>query len=238
MGEDAFPARQGRRLWAYLVLQRRQPAGRSDVAAAVWGEALPDAWDDALSVLVSRLRRSLQPITGPCAEPAITGGEGRYRLALPFGTIVDLERAMSALHRAEGLLRQGAWGAVIAEAQVTTEIAARGFLPGEGGDWVEGQRRLLAEARVHALECTVAAELARGHAALAEREAEQLVALAPLRETGHRLLMQALVAGGNPGQAVVAYERCRRLLRQQVGIEPSGEMDQLYRQLMRREPPP
>jgi DNA-binding SARP family transcriptional activator len=141
---------------------------------------------------------------------------------------------MAALHRAEGLMRQAAWGAAVAEAQVTTEIAARGFLNGEGGEWVEGQRRLLAEARVHALECTVAAELARSHAALAEREAEQLVALAPLREASHRLLMQALLAGGNPGQAVLAYHRCRRLLREHVGVAPSVEMEQLYRQLMRR----
>jgi len=200
---------------------------------------MPDAWDDALSVLVSRLRRSLQPIIGPCPEPAIKGGEGRYRLALPSGSVVDLERAMEALHRAEGLMRQAAWGAVVAEAQVTTEIAARGFLNGEGGEWVEGQRRLLAEARVHALECTVVAELARGHAALAERDAEHLVALAPLREAGHRLLMQALVAGGNPGQAVLAYRRCRRLLRDQVGVAPSVEMERLHRQLLRlHEPPP
>jgi DNA-binding SARP family transcriptional activator len=237
VGEDAFPARQGRRLWAFLVLHRRQPAGRTDVAAAVWGDAMPDAWDDALSVLVSRQRRRLRPITGPCPEPVIKGGEGRYLLALPPGSVVDLERAMAALHRAEGLLRQAAWSAVVAEAQVTTEIAARGFLSGEGGEWVEGQRRLLAEARVHALECTVASELARGHAALAEREAEQLVALAPLREAGHRLLMQALVAGGNPGQAVLAYHRCRRLLHEQVGVVPSVEMEQLYRQLMRGAPP-
>ena len=234
VGEDAFPARQGRRLWVFLVLRRRQPVGREDVAAAVWGDAMPDAWDDALSVLVSRLRRSLRPITGPCPEPAIKGGEGRYRLALPPGSVVDLERAMAALHRAEGLSRQAAWGGAVAEAQVTTEIAARGFLNGEGGEWVEGQRRLLAEARVHALECTVIAELARGHAALAEREAEQLVALAPLREAGYRLLMQALAAGGNPGQAVLAYHRCRRLLRERVGTAPSDEMERLYQHLMQR----
>jgi DNA-binding SARP family transcriptional activator len=234
VGEDAFPARQGRRLWAFLVLHRRQPMGRGDVAAAVWGDAMPDAWDDALSVLVSRLRRSLRPITGLCLEPAIKGGEGRYQLALPPDSIIDLERAMAALHRAEGLLRQAAWGAVVAEAQVTLEIAARGFLSGEGGEWVEGQRRLLAEARVHALECTVAAELARGHTALAERQAEQLVALAPLREAGHRLLMEALVAGGNSGQAVLAFRRCQRLLREQVGVDPSVEMERLYRQLMER----
>jgi DNA-binding SARP family transcriptional activator len=141
---------------------------------------------------------------------------------------------MEALHRAEGLLRQAAWDAVVAEAQVTIEIAARGFLTGEGGDWVEGQRRLLTEARVHALECTIMAELARGHAALAERQAEQLVALAPLRETGHRLLMQALVAGGNPGQALLAYRRCCQLLREQVGVAPSAEIHQLYQELTQR----
>ena len=43
--------------------------------------------------------------------------------------------------------------------------------------------------------------------------------------------MQALEAGGNRGQAVVAYSRCRRLLREQVGIAPSPETEQLYRRL-------
>jgi DNA-binding SARP family transcriptional activator len=36
VGEDAFPARQGRRLWAFLVLDRRQPMARGDVAAWIW----------------------------------------------------------------------------------------------------------------------------------------------------------------------------------------------------------
>jgi DNA-binding SARP family transcriptional activator len=232
MREDDFPARQGRRLWAFLVLHRHQPAGRGDVAAAVWGDDIPDAWDDALSVLVSRLRRSLRPVSDECPLPAIQGGEGRYQLALPPGSVVDLERATAALHRAEVLIRQQDWGAALAEARVTTEIAARGFLNGEAGEWVDGQRRLLAEARVHAIECTVAAELARGNAALAEREAEGLVALAPLRESGHRLLMRALAAGGNRGQVVVAYDACRRLLRGQVGVTPSPETEELYRRLI------
>lgn len=229
--EDAFPARQGRRLWAFLVLNRRRPIGRGDVADAVWGEGMPDTWDDALSVLVSRLRRTLRPVVGPCREPVILGGEGRYRLALPSESVVDLEQAMAALHRAEGLLRAETWDAVVAEARVAIEIAARGFLSGEEGAWVEGQRRLLAEARVHALECAIVAELARGHPALAEREAEHLVALAPLRESGHRLLMQALVARGNHGQAVLAYRRCCQLMREQVGVGPSAEMEHLYRRI-------
>lgn len=236
--EESFPARQGRRLWAFLVVHRHQPAGRSDIAAAIWGDAIPDAWDDALSVLISRLRRCLRPVTGRCAGPSIRGGESRYVLLLPPGSTIDLERATAALHRAEVLMRHGDCGSALAEARVATEIAARGFLNGEGGEWVEGQRRLLAEAHVHALECTVTAELERGNAALAEREAERLVALAPLRESGHRLLMRALTAGGNRGQAVLAYNRCRRLLQQQVGVAPAAETDRLYRQLTGAEPAP
>lgn len=229
--EDAFPTRQGRRLRAFLVLHRRQPTGRSDAAAAVWDDAIPDAWDDALSVLASRLRRALRPVVGSCGEPAIRGGEGRYLLSLPPDSEIDLEWATSALHRAEVLMRRQDWAAALAEARVASEVAARGFLSGEDGAWIEGQRRLLEEVRMHALECTVSGELARGNAALAEREAERLVALAPLRETGHRLLMQALVAGGNRGHAVVAYDRCRRLLREQVGIAPSPETEAVYRQI-------
>ncbi len=236
VGEDAFPARQGRRLWAYLVLYRHQPTGRGDTATAVWGDAVPDAWDDALNVLSSRLRRSLRPITGSCPTPVIRASEGRFLVSLPPGSVVDLEQATAALHRTEVLLRQAAWASALAEARVATEIAARGFLHGESGAWIEGQRSRLEETRVHALECIVIAELARGNIALAEREAEHLVALAPLREAGHRLLMQALAAGGNRGQMVVAYARCTRVLREHLGIAPSPETDRLYHQLIGAEP--
>ena len=93
---------------------------------------------------------------------------------------------------------------------------------------------MLEEARVHALECTVTAELARGNIALAEREAEQLVALAPLRESGHRLLMQALIAGGNRGQAILAYRRCHQLLHTQFGIAPSAEIIRLFQRITKQ----
>ena len=189
--EAAFPARQGRRLWAFLVLNRQRPVGRADLAEAVWGDAIPDAWDVGLNALVSRLRRCLRPLAAPCPTLALRGEEGRYLLVTPSATFVDYERAREALHQADVLVRRGDLGAALGEARVATEIAARGFLPGEGGDWIEGQRRLLADARLHALEYTVEAELARGRPELAEREAEILVSLDPRREASHRLLDRA-----------------------------------------------
>ena len=195
--ESDFPARQGRRLWAFLVLRRRWPVARDDLATAIWGDEVPDAWDAALNPLISRLRALLRPLMACDPALAIRGEVGRYALALPADTFIDYERARAGLHEADSRLRRGDLGPALAEARVAMEIAAHGFLPGEEAPWIEGERRLLADLRLHALECTVEAELRRGNAAIAEREAEQLLALAPLRESGYRLLMRALAAGGH-----------------------------------------
>ncbi len=135
------------------------------------------------------------------------------------------------MHRADVLMRAERWGAALAEARVATEIAARGFLPGEAGAWVEGQRQLLRSARLHALSYTVEAELHRGHTGLAEREAEQLLALDPLRETSHRLLMRALAAGGNVSGVRRALGECRRVLAAE-GMTPSPETEQFAARLL------
>jgi len=231
--EANFPARQGRRLWAFLVLHRRWPVARDDLAAAIWGDAIPDAWDTALNALVSRLRSVLRPLIAREPALAIRGDVGRYILALPASAFVDYERARAGLHEAETLLRRGDHDATLAEARVAMEIAARGFLPGEEAPWIEGERRRLADIRLHALECTVEAELRRGNAAIAEREAEHLIALAPLRESGYRLLMRALAASGNAGAAAEVLDVCRRVLREQAALEPAEETERLFRQLTR-----
>jgi DNA-binding SARP family transcriptional activator len=227
--ETAFPARQGRRLWAYLVLHRAQPIGRGDLAQAIWGDDVPDAWDAALNALASRLRRCLKPIASQ-EGPFILGETSRYELRLPPESVVDFERARAALHRIDVLMREGNATSALAEARVATEIAARPFLPGEDGAWIEGQRRLLHSVRLHALEYTVHAELLRGHADTAEREAEQLLSLDPLHEESHRLLMEALAARGNGSGVWRALLECRRLLAAE-GLQPSARTEELARQL-------
>jgi DNA-binding SARP family transcriptional activator len=231
--EAAFPARQGRRLWAYLVLRRQWPVGREDLASAVWGEYFPDAWDTSLSALVSRLRAMLAPIARDLPALTIRGEVGQYQLIVPQGTVIDSERARAALHSAETALRQGQLGAALGEARVAMEIAARGFLGNDDLPWIRGERQFLAQLRVRALECTVEAELARGNADLAQREAEHLVLLDPLYEPGYRLLMRALAAHGNVAHIPRVMEQCRRALHESAGIAPSPATQHLFDELIR-----
>lgn len=232
--EADFPARQGRRLWTYLVLNRRLPVGRAELADAVWGDDAPDAADAALNALVSRLRAALRPVAA--LHPALTvrGEVGRYVLALPADAFVDYERARLAIHQADAAFRQGDAGLTLAECRVAMEIAGRGLLPGEEAPWIEGTRRTLAEIRGRAHERTVEAELARGHAEVAEQEARDLIAREPLRESAYRLLMRALAARGNAAEVPATLARCRQTLTELAGLVPSSDTERLAQDLVGR----
>ena len=76
------------------------------------------------------------------------------------------------------------------------------------------------------------ASLRLGDAAEATKWADQVVALEPFREAGYRRLMEAHAAAGNRAEALQVYERCRRLLAEELGAYPSPETESIYRELL------
>lgn len=229
--ERDFPARQGRRLWPYLVLERRRSVSRDELAEALWGDEPPDGWDPSLSALVSRLRAALQPVITIIPEVALTSDAGGYRLQLPSDVFIDFERARYGLHLAEAAIPNEDVTMALSEARVALEIAARGFLPGDGLPWIELRRRQLHDIQIHAAECLAESELRRNQPLRAEREAEQLLFIDPLNETGYRVRMQAAAALGNRGGVQRAMTQCRELLASRAGMVPSAETERLYRNL-------
>src|SRR5215208_5714635 len=89
MGEERFPGRQGRLLFACLVAEQGRPVPRDELAEALWGDAPPVTWEKALSVLVSKLRGLLDEF-GLDGANVLTSAFGCYRLNLPEGTWVDV----------------------------------------------------------------------------------------------------------------------------------------------------
>ena len=228
LGDAAFPGRLGRRLWVYLVLNRRRPVGRAELHDALWGEDSPDAADASLNALASRVRTAIATIA---PEVDLRASAGTYTLMLPADVFVDRERAWSAIHHVQALLRQGEHADAWAEAVIANEIAARGLLPGEHGPWIEAERRILRDVQIQALEAIGEAEIERRRPDEAERVGRNLVAIDPLREAGYRLLMRALGAGGNPAQAARVMEECRAALAV-ADASPSAETEQVYRGVM------
>jgi SARP family transcriptional regulator, regulator of embCAB operon len=113
-------------------------------------------------------------------------------------------------------------------------VAERDFLPGEDAPWIDDVRNQLAVLHVRALEAYAATELGIGGTELdgEVRAARQLIRVAPLRERGHHLLMEALAAQDNLAEALHAYGQLCECLRDQLGASPSPATRALYEQLL------
>ena len=229
--EQRFPGRQGRLVFAYLLSEQGRPVPRGELAETLWGDEPPATWEKALSVLVSKLRALLTEC-GLDGSRSLTSAFGCYQLTLPAGTWIDVVAADEAASAAELALAAGDLEHARAEGSIAESLARRTFLPGEDGRWIEDKRADLRETLVRALDCLAEAHRLAGDPRAAVRAAAELVELEPYRERGYRLLMEAQSAAGNDAEALRVYERCRRLLADELGTYPSRETEAIYRELL------
>jgi len=224
--DQALPGRQGRLLFGHLVVHRLQPVSRDALVDALWGDAPPPTAGAALSVVISKVRT----VVGP----DVLRGRTELVLALPEPAYVDVETAATALHAAESAVARGDWRRAWTLSLTAQFVARRRFLPETDASWAGSWRRRLAETHARALECYSTACLELGGPELpgAERGARELLEVAPLRETGHLLLMRALAARGNVAEALAAYERVRVLLRRELGVDPSRALQETHAELL------
>ena len=116
-------------------------------------------------------------------------------------------------------------------------LADAGLLPGYEAPWLEDPRRRLEELGLQARELRGDAGLAMGGAELAhaERAAQELVELAPFRESGYLLLMRVREAQGNLVEALRVHERLRTLLRDELGVAPGPQVQAEFERLLKAE---
>jgi SARP family transcriptional regulator, regulator of embCAB operon len=231
LDERRLMGRQGRLAFAYLVGEHLSAVSRDELAEDLWlGTVLP-SWERSLSALISKLRTLLTSAGLP--DVALNSSFGHYQLSLPADVWIDVEAASEALDRAESALRGGktqdAWG----WAQAAYQISRRSFLMGEEGPWVTLKRSELREVLVRAHECLSEPSIWHEEPEYAVKHAKEAVALEPFRETSYQLLMRAHAAVGNRAEALRVYERCRRLLSEELGVPPSPQTEAVYLEILR-----
>src|SRR5438270_3274689 len=220
-----------RRLVLALLLAHANTTVSVDVLVdALWGETPPPSFRVQLQGLVSDLRRRLAPGRGRGAPPIVTRPPG-YLLEVPEERL-DLaqfraEVAAAAQARAGGehatavrLLRAALdrW-----RGPAFCDIASRAL---------EHRAAAVDELRVAALAECVDAQLADGRVAELGAELVRLVAEYPLHVRFHGQLMTVYARTGRPADALTVYRELRRRMAAELGIEPSGELQDLHRHIL------
>jgi DNA-binding SARP family transcriptional activator/tetratricopeptide (TPR) repeat protein len=225
--ERALPSRQGRLLFAYLVLHRSRPVSRDELMQALWPECLPDRSEALLSSLLSRLRRAL--------PAGALEGRGQLTLRLAPDAWVDVEVAEASAAQAQRALAAGRPADALAFARAGLTIAEQPLLAGMDRSWVDECRRARSDLTVTLLESVARAGLAVGGTELAAAEAAAGTAVEqePFRESATALLMEVRAARGNTAEALRAYDRLRIRLRDELGASPAAPVRRLNERLLR-----
>ncbi|HET9050877.1 MAG TPA: BTAD domain-containing putative transcriptional regulator, partial [Candidatus Dormibacteraeota bacterium] len=231
----AGAGRLGGRAIAYLLLERRRSVPRSELAAALWGDDLPETWEASLRKVTARVRQVIDEAGMPAATLSVD--DGVFRLELAPGVTVDVEEAAAALAAAEAALAGGDTESALRLAGEATGLVADDLLPGDDAPWLERRRAEVRELHVRALEVTCDAHARTPDWRAAAAAAREAVAAAPDREAAAVRLMRALAESGDRASALRVHEDLRRHLRDNLGVSPSRATEDAYLDLLRDSPP-
>lgn len=227
--EARFPGPMGRALLAVLALDRG-PVARGRLADVLWDGEPPDAFNTSLNPLVSKLRRLFQEAGADPSTLTATGGAVELRRLT--GVWIDIEEATRALDAAEGALRRGSPEEAWPKAAVATSVFRRPFLEGVDLIWAEAWRRELKERLIRGLEVATDVWILRADPKQAVVAARQLLNADRYRETSHRRLIRGHLMAGNRAAALRAYSQCEEVLREELGVEPSPLVQEVYEEAL------
>lgn len=220
------PVRGAQRLALLALLALRAPRslGRWEIIDALWGESPPPTAVNAVQVHVSALRKALG------AGSVIVAGDG-YRLG---GEVeVDVADFVKACRRGASELARGQASTAAESLRRALDLWRGPALAGlEATPFLDSERSRLEETRLGVLEQRLEADLAMGSHRDVVADLDALVAIHPLREGLRGLLMQALYRCGRQAEALAVYDVGRRLLSEELGLDPSPALRAIHQRLL------
>ncbi|GGY69415.1 regulatory protein AfsR [Streptomyces omiyaensis] len=213
---------QQRALLAALLLRGGRTATAAELIDALWGEEPPSQALAALRTYASRLRKVL-------GAEVLVSESGGYALRT---TALDLTRAQELGAEAEKLRAGGDRTAARARLAEALDLWDGEVLASVPGPYADAQRTRLEEWRLTLLETRVDVDLEIGAHAEAVSELTALTAAHPLRERLRELLMLALYRSGRQAEALAVYADTRRLLADELGVDPTPELSRLQQRIL------
>jgi predicted ATPase/DNA-binding SARP family transcriptional activator len=224
-----------RALLALLLIRANQVVSTDRLIDELWGERPPETAANTLQAHVSQLRRVLHGPLRDGDEPVVVTQPPGYVLrARPES--LDAYRFEQLIRAAEAARARGEPAA--ASALLTQALALwRGGVLADVAELESAQPEIarLEELRRGVLEDRIACELDLGHHLEALAEIEALVGQHPLSERLRTQLMVALYRSGRQADALDAYRDARRVLTEELGLEPGPELREVHQAILRHD---
>jgi predicted ATPase/DNA-binding SARP family transcriptional activator/tetratricopeptide (TPR) repeat protein len=228
-----LPAGGDRAVLELLLLSAGRVVPASTLMDALWGEQLPGNAANALQGRISRLRKVLADAGLPQAlvttrRPGYVADVDPERVdAHRFIRLVQQARRRADQHASVEAISLYEEGLALWRGDPLAEFT--------GEEWAQAEINRLTALRMAAIEERNTLRLMLGRHTEMVAELEELTARYPLQERLHGQLMLALYRSGRQADALTAYQRLRRTLDDELGLEPSAELRSLEQAILRQD---
>jgi DNA-binding SARP family transcriptional activator/Tfp pilus assembly protein PilF len=219
-----------------LAVRANRTVSRDELIDGIWGDDPPPSAVNAVHVYVAGLRRAVEPHRAHRAPGRILIASGPgYLLRLRPGQL-DVEVFGQYLASARESRERDDFPAATQSLDAALALFRATPLLGILGPWADIERVRLGELRLTVIEERIDAMLSLGRQAEAAVQLAGLVREHPLRERLHGQLMLALYRCGRQADALAAFAGARRILIDQLGIEPGPELRRIHTQILAAHP--
>lgn len=218
-------------LIAYLILHGDTPQPRERLAFALWPASSESQARTNLRQLLHHLKRALP---AECDSLVTDHYSARWRRDVSCSIdVVDFDAAIAEADSARNEKNRAHEMKCLTTA---SELYADDLLPGLYDDWLAPLRDEYRRRNCDVLHRLATLFEEQNEYASAIAHAERLVALDSLSESHHQLLIRLHAANHDRSSALRAYHQCMRVLRREMGVEPSSATRELFERILKGEP--
>ncbi|MCB0184440.1 MAG: AAA family ATPase, partial [Caldilineaceae bacterium] len=232
--ESDWHTRQARQLLKILITERPRPVSTDRLIDLLWPSSTPDAAATTLRSAINALRNVLEPERRSRAPSKyiVTETPG-YAFHNHADIWLDVEHFETLLNQAEQEPSAQRRQALLDEA---IALYQDDYLTSDPyADWAQSEREQLRERYFAALLTVATLRAKQGNFTAAIAACRRVIARDPVRENAYQAMMRFQAESGDSASALLTYERCRALLAEELGADPSPLTQAWHQQILNGE---
>lgn len=227
---DAWTTKRARDILCFIASRKHRRVSKDLIIDTFWGEADFDAVEKNFHPTVSHIRKALNSKQA-LKQNFLLYRDGDYQLSPDFTYLIDTEEFDRLQAEGDAARKSGDMEAFTERYESALALYRGEFMQGIYEDWVEEDRSHYREQRLRMMETLASVALQKEAWTKTLDLAQEILRDDPFREDMHCTIMRAHAGLGNRGAVKEQYEKLKRLLRDELGVEPVTETKKVFREL-------
>jgi LuxR family maltose regulon positive regulatory protein len=229
---DAWVTRRARDIFCFIASRRHRRVSKDTIIDTFWGESDFGSVEKNFHPTISHIRKALNS-NQPLKQNFLLYRDGDYQLNPEFSYRIDTEEFDRLVGEGDAARRSRDSDAFVKAYEEAASLYWGEFMQGSYDEWAEEQRSYYREQYLRLLEMLAQSAQKAEEWARSLSIAQRILREDPFREDVHCMMMRAQAGQGNRVAVREQYEALRKLLRKELGVEPSAETQRAYKELLK-----